>query len=207
MEKIQHLSIHALFPSPLNIFNLIDSESLNAQLILEIDQQRSRDPLGLSKSNWRGWHSSYDFLNSDLQGTTRLRTKIIEALSFCTQQLSPDFSWASSKLQIEGWANVLDQGGIHTPHDHPGWVWSGCYYIAAPSGDSDFSGNIEFLDVRTGIRTLTLDGAPCFDGKFRLAPQAGMLLIFPSYLRHWVYPNESLSPRITLAFNARYLSN
>ena len=28
--------------------------------------------------------------------------------------------------------------------------------------------------------------------------------MFPSYLRHWVYPNESEEERVTIAFNARF---
>jgi hypothetical protein len=31
-----------------------------------------------------------------------------------------------------------------------------------------------------------------------------MLLMFPSYLRHWVYPNESDQDRVTIAFNVRF---
>ena len=32
------------------------------------------------------------------------------------------------------------------------------------------------------------------------------MIIFPSYLRHWVYPNEEESERVSIAFNIRYSS-
>jgi uncharacterized protein (TIGR02466 family) len=53
--------------------------------------------------------------------------------------------------------------------------------------------------------TLTIDGAACFAGKYRLSPQTGQLLNFPSWLRHWVYPNESNELRVSVAFNLRFV--
>jgi hypothetical protein len=43
-----------------------------------------------------------------------------------------------------------------------------------------------------------------FAPKIRKRPQAGTLLVFPSYLRHWVYPNEQDDLRISIAFNAKF---
>jgi DTW domain-containing protein YfiP len=54
------------------------------------------------------------------------------------------------------------------------------------------------------VRTLTVDSAACFASKFVMKPQAGMLLMYPSYLRLWVYPNESEEDRVTVAFNTRF---
>lgn len=83
-------------------------------------------------------------------------------------------------------------------------MWSGCYYVSVPKGDKELSGNIEFFDTCTNVRTLTVDGAACFASKFVMKPRAGMLLMFPSYLRHWVYPNDSDEDRVTIAFNVRF---
>ena len=43
-----------------------------------------------------------------------------------------------------------------------------------------------------------------FSPKRTLTPKEGMILIFPSYLRHWVYPNEEDEDRISMAFNFKY---
>ena len=43
-----------------------------------------------------------------------------------------------------------------------------------------------------------------FSPKRTLSPTNGMIIVFPSYLRHWVYPNEEDADRITLAFNFKF---
>ena len=40
-------------------------------------------------------------------------------------------------------------------------------------------------------------GAP-----FRVRPQAGLLVLFPSWLYHWVHPYAGRTPRIAVSFNA-----
>ncbi|MEI6067605.1 MAG: 2OG-Fe(II) oxygenase family protein [Methylococcaceae bacterium] len=145
------------------------------------------------------------FLNVPNKGCQDLRVYILEAVQACTMNVSPDFNFSRYAIQAEGWINALGRGGLNTQHDHPAWVWSGCYYINVPDGDKDLSGNIEFFDTRTNERTLTVDGAAYFVSKFVMKPRAGILLMFPSYLRHWVYPNESEEERVTVAFNARFI--
>jgi len=43
-----------------------------------------------------------------------------------------------------------------------------------------------------------------FSPKRTLTPKDGMILIFPSYLRHWVYPNDEDENRISMAFNFKF---
>jgi len=51
------------------------------------------------------------------------------------------------------------------------------------------SGAIEFLDPRVNANAFTIEGAACFNRKFIINPAPGNLLMFPSYLTHWVQPN------------------
>jgi hypothetical protein len=52
---------------------------------------------------------------------------------------------------------------------------------------------------------VTVEGANCFASKVAILPEPGMLILFPSFLRHWVYPNEQDADRTTIAFNARFV--
>ncbi len=194
--------IQPLFYSPLAIFHL-DAAPLNEQLLAEIAQRQAKSS-GINRSNWGGWHSECDLFERLEPGCQQLRQHIFHAIQICTQNVAPDFNFSHYKVQAEGWFNVLDPGGLNTPHDHPGWIWSGCYYIQVPEGGRERSGYIEFLDSRTNVRALTVEGAACFASKQLIQPQAGMLLIFPSYLRHWVYPNETSEKRVMAAFNIRF---
>ena len=44
-----------------------------------------------------------------------------------------------------------------------------------------------------------------FDNKIRIRPRTGQIVIFPSYVLHSVYPNNSTEDRITIAFNSLLL--
>jgi uncharacterized protein (TIGR02466 family) len=192
-----------LFYSPLTVFEVDEAKTLNKLLLEEITTHKEKSP-GLDRSNWRGWHSEDDLFKRTEPGCQALCAHMLEAVQASTNTVSPNFDFSRYGIQAEGWFNVLGKGGLNTPHDHPGWVWSGCYYVRVPDSDKELSGNIEFFDTRTNVRTLTVEGAPCFASKFHFKPRAGMLLMFPSYLRHWVYPNESEEERVTIAFNARF---
>lgn len=198
-------SVEPLFFSPLLVFELAHAAELNAQLKAEALARRAASK-GLSRSNIEGWHSEDDFFERDGQaepGCAALRTQIIEALRQATLQMAPAYDFSQFGIQAEGWINILGPGGMNAPHEHPGWVWSGCYYVQTPAGEGR-SGEVEFLDSRTNVRTLTVEGAPCFASKYSVRPQAGQLLLFPSYLKHWVAPNRSQEERISVAFNARF---
>jgi hypothetical protein len=60
---------------------------------------------------------------------------------------------------------------------------------------------LEFLDPRAGVDAVTAPGDP-YGEPFRVRPQAGLLVIFPSWLYHWVHPYTGQTPRIAVSFNA-----
>lgn len=203
-QPIALRSAMPLFASPLMTFVLSACDALNAQLLAEITAMRAHSD-GVERSNQNGWHSPSDFFGRGEPGCKELRTHIVEAIRQATLQIAPAFDFAIRQLQMEGWVNVNGRGGYNTPHDHPGFAWSGCYYVAVPDNPPGRSGSIEFLDPRTNARVVTIEGANCFVSKVTLQPQAGTLLLFPSFLRHWVYPNEQDTDRVSIAFNARFV--
>lgn len=208
MSTIQLQRFEPLFYSPLLVFQLPDAAAMNQRLLAEAAAMRAASP-GMERSNQNGWHSDDDFFERTEPGCLELRGHMLEAVRQATLRVAPKYDFSAMGMQAEGWINVNEQGGYNTPHDHPGWVWSGCYYVQVPAiapGDgSERSGAIEFLDMRTNVRVLTVEDATCFMSKFTLRPSDGMLVLFPSYLRHWVYPNEQPVERVSIAFNARFV--
>jgi uncharacterized protein (TIGR02466 family) len=203
MDTLKLLGMQPLFFSPLLAFEVPDHATLNRDLMTVVDARRVASP-GLKRSNLQGWHSEDDLFKRDEPACRSLCLHLLDAVEQATRTVSPDFDFGRHTVQAEGWMNVLGLGGLNTPHDHPNWVWSGCYYLQVPEPASELGGSIEFFDVRTNVRTLSIDGAACFASKFTARPLAGTVLMFPSYLRHWVYPNDSDLPRVSIAFNARY---
>lgn len=208
MSDLQLQRYEPLFHSPLMLFQLPDAAALNRLLLAEAAAMRAAS-MGLERSNRNGWHSDDDFFERTEPGCVELRGHMLEAVRQATLRVSPKFDFSVMAMQAEGWININGQGGYNTPHDHPGWVWSGSYYVKVPaavSGDgAQRSGAIEFLDSRTNVRVLTVEDATCFMSKYTLQPSEGLLVLFPSYLRHWVYPNEQPEDRVSIAFNARFV--
>ena len=101
------------------------------------------------------------------------------------------------------WINILAPGGHHVAHIHPHSVVSGTYYVAVPKGASA----IRFEDPRHGL----MMAAPLRRPNARLpnrtfvdiAPKAGTLLLWESWLRHEVPENKARADRISLSFNYR----
>ena len=90
----------------------------------------------------------------------------------------------------------------HAPHCHPDSAWSGVYYVDAGTEHADrpISGVLEFLDPRSGVEAVTAPGDP-YGEPVRIRPAAGLLVIFPSWLYHWVHPYAGRAPRIAVSFN------
>jgi uncharacterized protein (TIGR02466 family) len=106
------------------------------------------------------------------------------------------------KLGLDAiWVNVLDPGGHHPGHIHPGSVISGTYYVCVPEG----AGQIKFEDPRLGLMMAApqlSDEAPEDARRFvYLTPQEGHCLLWESWLRHEVMPGTARAPRVSISFN------
>jgi uncharacterized protein (TIGR02466 family) len=108
--------------------------------------------------------------------------------------------WSIKEL----WINVLETGGRQALHNHANSFVSGVIYLTQcdPSANTLFVkavGSADFVLNNTNARA-TL--GPYNAGKWVSPdPDAGDLLLFPSYLLHEVPTNRG-GRRISLAFNA-----
>lgn len=200
--KLAH--IQTLFPTPLVTFQVDEPDALNCDLLKEIEARRQAEP-GETRSNRQGWHSAYDLFRRKEKAQAQLAGIIREAVEQATRKLAPDADLKKLRMECDGWINVNPTGAYNTPHDHPGNLWSGTYYVVTPAGndDSGASGRIEFIDSRSGLAD-NLVRAPFTASKCGIRPKPGMLLLFPANLLHWVHPNQAADDRVTIAFNARF---
>jgi hypothetical protein len=100
-----------------------------------------------------------------------------------------------SVLQMIGWA-VLGQPGdlsLDQPHNHLPYHFSAVYYPKVPALTPP-EGNIVFFDPREAFG----GGPPA-----QLPPQEGMMVLFPSWLKHSVVPlHRATADRISISLNA-----
>lgn len=113
----------------------------------------------------------------------------------------------------EAWFHITRRGGSFGVHNHPLHSWSGVYCVCQ-EGDDPKSGSGEFTIINPHImNTMYTDMStyrlknPYGMGNVSLRLQPGQLILFPSWLLHFVSPFEPQADdaiRITVAFNARF---
>ncbi|HKE92731.1 MAG TPA: putative 2OG-Fe(II) oxygenase, partial [Povalibacter sp.] len=103
----------------------------------------------------------------------------------------------ASGYRISGsWSVRLQPGGFHINHVHPmGWL-SSAYYIELPAdegGDESRAGWLKFGEPGTPLPHCAADHF--------IRPEAGMLVLFPSYMWHGTVAFHTGGHRLTAAFD------
>lgn len=203
MDTLTQTKFEKLFSTPVFRFRLADADRLNSELLAEGVRLRSETD-GVSKSNKGGWHSSGNLFDNNAACIQRLQAEASDAVVSATRQIGAKADVANLELKMFAWMNANPPGGFNAPHTHPGAHWSGVYYVAQPDVETGSSGKIEFLDPRSDLPNWRLLQAPAFSAKKAIRPMPGDMILFPSYLVHWVYPNETTEERVSIAFNATF---
>lgn len=106
------------------------------------------------------------------------------------------------KLKLDSiWINVLEPNGVHTSHIHPHSVLSGTYYVEVPNNASA----LKLEDPRHAMMMAApkrSEDAPEAERTFvYVAPKAGEVLMWESFIRHEVTMNQARKSRISVSFN------
>ena len=112
------------------------------------------------------------------------------------------------KWSLQGWANVNRLGDYHDLHNHPHSYLSGTYYVRVPDEPPSAGrrrdlrpGCITFYDPRGAVNMNAIKRDPYIEMEHTVEPAAGMILLWPSFLHHFVHPNLSEDPRISVSYN------
>ncbi len=192
------------FPTPIFIRHWPDSEALNAALREQVLAKERAHP-GVAKSNFGGWHSDEDLFEWGGDAIAELHRRVMVGVQEITAQACGEaVKGLRAEPRVSGWANISRDRAYNGIHTHPECTWSGVYYVTL--GERDMSdprnGIIEFLDPRMGVDIMQLPGQP-FGTQLQINPEAGTMMVFPSWLHHWVHPFRGTGERISLAFNVR----
>jgi hypothetical protein len=133
-----------------------------------------------------------------------LQSSIVAAVKDYSDALPPDaghpfLAQRPAKIRLHGWATVLDSGGYQQPHIHPGGWLSGVYYPRLPGISANAPGNragwLVFGEASSGFHSKSEHPT------YSLAPEEGLMVLFPSYFHHRTEPFAGSSARISLAFD------
>lgn len=207
------------FPTLIGRFQVAESETINAGL-LRLALEHEAAETSRDYANVGGWHSAPDLLDWQGPEIAELRKWIAEGLNCmvrATGQL-PEVQGRPAprgNFTISAWANISRRGNYHRMHNHPFSAWSGVYYVtavarpqAARSDKPDpnvLAGVLELYDPRPFTEMVDVPGAP-YGQRVNIRPEPGLLVLFPSWLYHFVHPSNSDDQRVSIAFNAAWRS-
>jgi uncharacterized protein (TIGR02466 family) len=159
-------------------------------------------PEGISRALVNGWHSETDLMEWTGAGIDAFRSRLGRTLGEYFSVLAGG-ERVRGAARVTAWANVSRRGGFHRLHTHHSAMVSGVFYVDTGRPDPDdteFNGTICFADPRNAVEMIQLPGQP-FGDKLKFDPRPGMLLLFPSWLKHFVDPFRGEGTRISIAFN------
>ena len=197
-----------LFPSVIQQFDVNDFDEMQNQLIDYVYKMREKDPVGNSISNRGGWQSkSFSVVNED---------DILHL--FLINYLSEFLAIKKSvSIKADAWVNINKPGDYNVKHNHPFCNLAGVLWIKC----SENCGNIEFENpnlFQTYMESSDIDSKKkgeidYYTNDFNIKsniyptyyfnPTEGRMIVFPSYLYHYVQENKSNQDRISVSFNIR----
>jgi uncharacterized protein (TIGR02466 family) len=182
----------AFFPT---IFYAKDIKLDNDMLATYFLNLSKQDP-GVHKTNVKGWHSkNLDHSQTEIQ-------PLLKELFDMQKEIYQEEMLDREPLLGNIWANLNPSGGYNKTHMHPNSLWSGVYYIKAPKN----SGKLVCNDPRPGVQIkmpVRKEGTmpQSLWREVFIEPQSGRVIMFPSWIWHYVEPNESNDIRISMSFN------
>lgn len=205
MSQIESLFVTRLYRAALTEFGkALDAAELESSC-LSIAEDDVAGQKWCEKHGYPGY-TSYASL-TDLGWRFSIFKDLVKVLDKHVAAFAKDlqFDLGGKKIKLDSlWINILPEGGVHTSHLHPHSVISGTTYVTMPKGASA----IKFEDPRLAM----MMAAPGRKAKARpelrnfiyVAPEAGEVLLWESWLRHEVPLNMTDEERISISFNYRW---
>lgn len=98
----------------------------------------------------------------------------------------------------QSWLNYTNKGEFHHEHSHPNSYLSGVLYINTTENDCITFHKQEYEQIQLGIKEYNTFNS----STWRVPVREGMIIIFPSNLKHSVDKIKEDKTRISLSFNS-----
>ena len=195
--------MHLFFSTPVWASKIDNFKNVNKEMLDYIFNLKKKDPDGITKSNFIGWHSKDFDLNDEAP------KKFIEAIKANINGALNDMNWDLKKqfVKINSlWAIINEEGAFNQRHHHGNSDLSAAYYVRAYEN----CGDIVFYDPRPApVYKHPISKTPNILNASvnSIKPEEGLLVLFPSYFEHSVKPNYSKQKRIVISFNINLEKN
>lgn len=194
-----------LFSTPICTFSYPDNQALNKTLVESIHQlSNSSKSSDEYRSHQGGFYTPANLAHSTLPGMEQIQKLILENMKIYVDKVI-DSGYGrktvitKEMISLQIWAALTEEKAYQAPHLHAGANISGIYYVKIPSKPEP-QGAIDLLNPLELQEMTFIPGAATTH--CRVVPEAGMMLIFPAYVRHTVHPFFGDGERIIVVFNA-----
>ncbi|MBO6764432.1 TIGR02466 family protein [Maricaulis sp.] len=199
------ITVNRLFATPLIEVRLPGADRLVSELKQAILARRAASP-GVRRSNIHGWHSDIEMLDWGGEAAIALARETMQVCGRFTSDVNAAKGRSRYEMGMEMWANVSPAGASNQMHSHPGSFWSASFYVD-DGGDGE-DGFFVAQDPRFPMIRMVAPDLVFTDetgekqmSQFRVRPEPGKLVIFPSWLMHAVRPHKGPGERISVAMN------
>ena len=182
--------IDEIFKTPV----YIESLEVNLKELKDLClKERVKDKIGERKSN-TGYQSGN--INIDLY------KNLFDSIFKHAEKFYKLFEVEKDLIFQNAWININGKKDVNFSHNHPGSFMSGVFYVQTPpkSGNITFENPINNFNFLSPMKFITKynNYNACI---MTLPTTEGTLLLFPSWLSHYVESNESNRERISISFN------
>lgn len=208
--------MQALWPVPLDAQRCPEADHINPVLIRALMAMRAVEP----ERGSANFYASAD----DLISRMRLPEfdVLLKFIAGAVQNLAKQSNaqvWPPGKLMMDlqfvgCWFQVQNGHAFHDVHTHGNCSWSGVYYVQIDPAEQrrghpslgEVNGVTRFYGPYSQFQAgayMDMGNAYLQSNHIDIQPEAGMLIIFPSYLPHKAMAYQGDKDRIIISFNVQ----
>ena len=186
----------------INIFSTathLEQLSLDINEIKDYCYETRERLIGRNISNKGGWQSN------NLSGVILPLNELFVQITENGNKFANQMGYKNKFKISEIWININPPGTSHnSPHIHPNSIISGTYYLTShKDGKIRFKNpnpNFLYHVLPWGVSDLEKN-TEYTNSNYWFEPRENQLLLFPSYVEHYVEPHQSEYDRISISFN------
>jgi uncharacterized protein (TIGR02466 family) len=189
--KVINRNRQLIFPTPLYVSYIEGDLSKYIELLYR-DRDSGEGKDGYRKHHWKS-HDDYAERPEWKELSDIILNEVNEAMD--------DYGLIRDEMFINNmWAQIANHNNNHDIHTHPNSYWSGILYLQTPflCGQTIFHRDMGEM----GLMQPELHSNDWNNGRWIITPEAGKMILFPSWLPHSVPQGHETSEgdRITISF-------